>query len=623
MFALQKGERMEEPRDVLRKYFGYSDFRPNQEQIASALVSGRDVLAVMPTGAGKSICFQVPALCLPGYTLVVSPLISLMKDQVEALLQAGVPAAYVNSTLDPRSRDQVMREVREGMCKLLYVSPERLANDGFRAFCAKNPPAMVAIDEAHCISQWGQDFRPEYTQIVDFLAVLPARPPVGAFTATATQEVRDDIARALQLQDPLRVVASFDRPNLHFETRRPADKKRELLGICREHADDSGIVYCSSRKSVDDVSAFLRGRGVSAAAYHAGLADAQRKANQEAFVYDRVRVVVATNAFGMGIDKSNVGFVVHYNMPLDLESYYQEAGRAGRDGQPADCILLYSPEDVRTCRFLLGKNAAENPGIDPQTRELLARRGEERLRQMTFYSTTTDCLRGFILRYFGENAPGYCGNCSNCETEFVERDVTLDAQKIISCVARLNRRNTALGKTKIVAILRGSDADDITARGYDTLSTYGIMANESARHVRFVLDALLERELLGLTDGQYPMVIYTQASRRFLRENQQLVLKVPKEQPKRKAAPTPVAANDAALDDVERGLYETLRSLRTKIANEKGVPAYIVFNDATLADMSARKPRTMEEFLAVSGVGAAKAQRYGEKFLQAIADYLG
>lgn len=622
---------MERPRNMLREYFGYGEFRPNQQEIVDALLAGRDVLAVMPTGAGKSICFQVPALCMDGYALVVSPLISLMKDQVEALHQAGVPASFVNSTLGAAARNQVLDEVHDGVCKLLYVSPERLANDAFRGFCMQNPPAMLAIDEAHCISQWGQDFRPEYAQINDFLDALPMRPVLGAFTATATPAVRDDIAHALRLRSPLRVVASFDRPNLHFETRRPANKKRELLEFCREHAGESGIVYCSSRRAVDEVSEFLRDQGVPAARYHAGLTDLQRRAGQDAFVYDRVDVIVATNAFGMGIDKSNVSFVVHYNMPLDVESYYQEAGRAGRDGQPARCVLLYASGDVHTCEFLIDRSAAEHPGIDPATRDVLLQRAHERLRQMTFYSTTTDCLRQFILRYFGEQAPGYCGNCGNCETEFIDRDVTVDAQKIVSCVYRLGQRDVRLGKTKVVAILRGSKSEGIVAGGFDSLSTYGIMAESSMHHVRFVLDALLERGILSLSDAQYPVVLFAQASGDFLRERQPLVLKVPKERP----APQPAgaAAREGAFDGGATtagmavhpdggGLFEALRTLRLEIAQEEGVPAYIVFSNATLADMAARRPCTPDEFLQVSGVGAAKSRRYGERFLAAINDYL-
>ena len=630
--VLSRGKvHMEQSCSMLREYFGYGEFRPNQQEIVNALLAGRDVLAVMPTGAGKSICFQVPALCMDGYTLVVSPLISLMKDQVEALHQAGVPASLVNSTLGVAARNQALDEVRDGACKLLYVSPERLANDAFRSFCVHNPPAMLAVDEAHCISQWGQDFRPEYTQINDFLDVLPARPVLGAFTATATSAVRDDIVHALQLRSPLRVVASFDRPNLHFETRRPADKKRELLAFCREHAGESGIVYCSSRRAVDEVSEFLCGKGVSATRYHAGLTDLQRRTGQDDFVYDRADVVVATNAFGMGIDKSNVSFVVHYNMPLDVESYYQEAGRAGRDGQPAKCVLFYTPGDVHTCEFLIDRGAAEHPGIDPETHDVLLQRAHERLRQMTFYSTTTDCLRQFILRYFGEQAPGYCGNCGNCETEFTDCDVTVDAQKIVSCVYRLNQRDVRLGKTKVVSILRGSKSEDIVSGGFESLSTYGIMAESSMHHVRFVLDALLERGILSLSGTQYPVVLFTQASGEFLREKQPLILKVPKEKPKPKPAGVGTRkgsfgggamTSGTTVHPDNRNLFEVLRALRLEIAQEEGVPAYIVFSNAALADMAARRPRTHDEFLRVSGVGSAKSRRYGERFLAAISGYL-
>lgn len=621
---------MRDPRQILKTYFGYDEFRPNQAEIVDALMAGRDVLAVMPTGAGKSICYQVPALAKDGWTLVVSPLISLMKDQVSALTQTGVPAAFVNSLLTPAQQRATLQETEEGAYQLLYVSPERLEEEGFAEFARSNPPVLVAVDEAHCISQWGQDFRPSYTRIDAFLEELPQRPPVAAFTATATQRVRDDIADALRLRRPLRVLASFDRPNLHFAVQRAGgakgarNKDKLLRDICRDHAGQPGIVYCTSRKNVEKVCDALRDWGFSATRYHAGLGDRERQANQDDFINDRADIMVATNAFGMGIDKSNVGFVVHYNLPLDIESYYQEAGRAGRDGEPADCVLLYSPADVRTCEFLINAGYDQRPGIDGPTHQELMRNAKERLRQMTFYATTTDCLRGFILRYFGERAPGYCGNCSSCETEFQEQDVTIEAQKIISCVARLAQRRRTVGKALIVDILRGSKAQKVIDGGYDTLSTYGIMADESTHRVRFILDALIERGLLGVQEEPYRVVVYTQGSAAFLHNRDTLRLKVPKEsdaeriQQKRQRERDP---EYLAQQGLKPDLFQELKELRAQIAAEAGVPAYVVFSNHTLHDLCRRMPTSLDEMLDVSGIGRVKADRYGERFLKALNDY--
>ena len=606
-----------DPLDALQAYFGYQEFRENQRGIVDAVLGGRDVLAVMPTGAGKSLCYQVPALCMDGLTLVVSPLISLMKDQVQALRQAGVAAEFLNSSLSPSDREEVLQLSQSGAVKLLYVSPERLETSDFLRFCQAMPPSLIAVDEAHCISQWGQDFRPSYTAIRGFVESLPVRPPLAAFTATATQAVRDDIATSLALRDPYTVVASFDRPNLHFEVRRPKDKDAELLRICRDHAGACGIVYCSSRNAVEEVCDYLQENGVSATRYHAGLGTAERRRNQDDFVFDRASVIVATNAFGMGIDKSNVGFVVHYNLPLDLESYYQEAGRAGRDGEPADCVLLYAPRDVRTCEFLARRGIAESEVDDPQVRAMLEERAGQRLRQMTFYATTTDCLRGFILRYFGENAPGYCGNCGNCETEFEERDVSLDAQKIVSCVYRVRQTGRSVGRSTIVDILRGSKAEKILNWGFDQLSTYGLMEGSSTKHVRFVLDSLIERGVLATSGGDYPTVAFTNESGLFLREKRPFVIKVPKEREK----PAPEKKSAKGTVPVDEGLFGALKALRLRLAEDQGVPAYVVFSNAALTDMCAKRPATHEEFLQVSGVGAKKDELYGDAFLQAIADY--
>ncbi|MDO4532147.1 MAG: DNA helicase RecQ [Coriobacteriia bacterium] len=618
--------------DILKRYFGYDSFRPNQGQIVDAILAGRDVLAIMPTGAGKSICYQVPALALDGWTLVVSPLISLMKDQVNALEQAGVSAGFVNSTLSVPAQMQVLDAVAAGVVRLLYVAPERLGAPEFEKLCQEHPPVLVAVDEAHCISRWGQDFRPSYMGIAGFVSGLPQRPVVAAFTATATRRVREDIAAALELHDPLRVIASFDRPNLHFEVRRPQGsgargKDGQLKAICRKHEGQSGIVYCTSRKSVELVCDMLNEEGFSATRYHAGLAAGERKANQDDFVYDRKRIMVATNAFGMGIDKSNVSFIVHYNLPLDVESYYQEAGRAGRDGEPADCILLYAPKDVRTCEFLLTNGIEEAPGIDAPTRAELIARAMERLKRMTFYATTTDCLRGYLLKYFDEAAPGYCGHCGNCETKFEEQDVTVEAQKILSCVYRLGQRGRIAGRSMIVDILRGSKNAKLLENGYDELSTYGIMADVSARRIRFILDVLVEHELLFVDAGKFPTVRFTPQAGEFLRNRETLSVKVPKETEREKrerefahVGKSAAASTSPADLPMDEALFQRLKELRARLAAEAGIPAYIVFHDRTLREMAQRKPSTEDELLQVSGVGERKAAQYGPAFLQAIKD---
>ena len=621
------------PLDILRSTFGYESFRPHQAEIAEAALAGRDVLAVMPTSAGKSICYQVPALALAargkGLTVVVSPLLSLMADQVGALRQAGVAASFHNSALSASERASVLRDVASGELALVYVAPERLDDPAFLSAAASAGVALLAVDEAHCISQWGNDFRPSYQRIIDFAEALPARPPVMALTATATRAVRDDIATALELLDPLVVVASFDRPNLSFAVARPAgaaEKDRELVAFVRERAARSGIVYCSSRRAVEEVCDLLRDEGLLATRYHAGLPAEERARNQEDFLYDRARVMVATNAFGMGIDKSNVSYVVHYNLPLSLEAYYQEAGRAGRDGTRAECLLLYSPGDVHTAEFLLSRGEVREDLTDEQ-RALLAERDAERLRQMVFYATTTECLRAHILRYFGEEAPAYCGNCGNCLADFDEVDATTDALKVVSCVARIAQRGRAAGAAMVTDVLRGSRGEKVLARGFDTLSTYGIMADVPARHVRQLIDELVFRGVLARTSGDYPTIALGAEAGAFLRRegawSGPLVLKVARGKPRTPRAVaaggrTRAASDVSELDAAGQELYERLAALRTELAREQGVPAYIIFSNAALVDMCAKRPRTTEEFLGVSGVGATKAGRYGEAFLAEI-----
>ena len=611
------------PTDILRQVFGYESFRPHQQGIVEAALAGKDVLAVMPTSAGKSICYQVPAIALAqrtgGLTVVVSPLISLMADQVGALRQCGVAASCLNSTLTADGQADVLHGVATGALTLVYVAPERLDDPRFLEVAAARGIALLAVDEAHCISQWGNDFRPSYQRIIEFIDAMPTRPPVMALTATATKAVRDDIARALGLRDPHSVLASFDRPNLKFLVERPANRKAKdgrVVSFAREREDQSGIVYCSSRKAVEELCELLCARGIAATRYHAGLSAAERDRNQDDFLYDRARVMVATNAFGMGIDKSNVNYIVHYNIPSCLENYYQEAGRAGRDGTPAECLLLYSPGDVHTQEFLIKQTTREGLGADELS--CLRERDEERLKQMVFYATTTDCLRSHILRYFGEPAPAYCGNCTNCLAEFEETDATVDALKVESCVARLAQRGRSVGASTIVDILRGSRAEKIVGRGYDGLSTYGIMSDVPVPHIRAVIDELVYRGLLAKATGDYPTLSLTAAGADFMRSRQvdggPHMLKVAKGKPR--AAKKDVSARAASVPEVvDEQLYQRLVNLRAEFARKQQVPAYFIFSNATLADMCAKRPDSLEGLLEVSGVGQKKAEAYGEAFL--------
>lgn len=620
------------PLDILHQTFGYPTFRPHQEQIVEAAVSGRDVMAVMPTSAGKSICYQVPALALGGLTIVVSPLISLMSDQVIALRELGVAAACLNSALDSHERSQTLAEMSRGLLNLVYVAPERLADPAFLDVVQSHGLSLLAVDEAHCISQWGNDFRPSYQRICDFIDALPTRPPVMALTATATRQVREDIESTLGLRDPLRVVASFDRPNLSFAVERPSGKRakdKALLEFVRAHEQSSGIVYCMSRRAVEDVCDMLREQGVAATRYHAGLSPEERDRNQADFIYDRSPVMVATNAFGMGIDKSNVSYVVHYNLPLSLENYYQEAGRAGRDGTKAECLLLYTAGDVHTAEFLLSRT--ERTDLTPEQLQAMHEADEQRLRQMVFYATTTDCLRSFILRYFGEEAPAYCGNCGNCLADYEEVDERTNALKILSCVARVRQHAiargnpaTSVGAGSIVDILRGSKAAKVLERGWDSLSTYGIMADVPVPRIRAIIDELVYREFLTRAQGDYPTLALAGRGAVFMKGDKPFVMRVAKGRPRK---PRPEGrtrgASAAELPDLtpeQAELFEALRSLRTRLAREQQVPPYLIFNNATLEDMCRKRPTTPDELLEVSGVGTKKAERYGEAFLEVIAD---
>lgn len=597
---------------VLKEYFGHDSFREGQGRITDSLLGGRDVLGIMPTGAGKSICYQVPALMFDGITIVVSPLISLMKDQVSALVQSGVAAAYINSSLTHAQYLKVLQNTESGKYKIIYVAPERLCAPAFLGICRNLNISMVAVDEAHCVSQWGQDFRPSYLKIPDFIDALNSRPVVGAFTATATGAVRDDIKTLLRLVSPLVVTTGFDRPNLFFSVMQPKNKSIELMKLIKERKNESGIVYCSTRKAVEEVCELLQKNGFAATRYHAGLDENERRRNQDDFVYDRAAIMVATNAFGMGIDKSNVSFVIHYNMPKDMESYYQEAGRAGRDGRSADCILLYSAKDVRTNQFLIN-NSEPNPDLTEDEQEEVRRRDRERLKQMTFYCTTHKCLRKFILEYFGDNGPERCEKCSNCLSNHENTDITVDAQKIMSCVARTGQR---YGKKVICDVLRGSKNERLISAGLNRQSTYGIMADCPEKRLRDIIDHLCENGYMTAQGDEYPILKLAPKSRGVLtgQETLRMMLEIPQ---KKKAA----AAKDAPLPPADEKLLAALKDLRKSLAMRQSIPAYVVFTDATLIDMCRLKPKTQEEFIEVSGVGQAKSQRYGEVFLAVIAEF--
>ena len=600
---------MSDKLSVLKDYFGHDSFRDGQEQIVDALLDGRDALCIMPTGAGKSMCYQIPALLFDGVTIVVSPLISLMKDQVGSLVQSGVPAAYINSSLSYPQFLRVLSNVEHGKYKIIYVAPEGLLTDGFLDTCKKIKISMVAVDEAHCVSQWGQDFRPSYLKIISFVESLANRPIVGAFTATATNDVKEDIKKILRLENPFEITTGFDRPNLFFGVIKSSSKDEKLIDLIRERGDRSGIVYCATRKNVESVCELLCDNGFSAARYHAGLDEYERRKNQEDFVFDRKNIMVATNAFGMGIDKSNVTYVIHYNMPKNIESYYQEAGRAGRDGGEADCILLYSPKDVRLNRFMI-ENSEGNDELTIEENEQIRERDFERLKHMTFYSTTNDCLRGFILRYFGGEKKAYCGKCSNCLSVHKLVDVTIDAQKIMSCIARTGQR---YGKTVICDVLKGSKSEKILKAELNNQSTYGIMKEVTARHIFGTIDFLAEKEYIS-SDNETEVLKLLPKSRDVLFGRERLVMKKVENSEK-------VVKTHRPEVPVNSELLDALKALRKSIASKKSVPAYVIFTDATLIDMCKKCPETPDEMLEVSGVGRTKLEKFGKQFLEEIAKF--
>ncbi len=608
---------------ILQERFGFPTFRDGQEALIDAILAGRDAFGVMPTGGGKSLCYQIPALLLEGLTLVVSPLISLMKDQVAGLKEAGIPAAYLNSSLTAAQQQEVLRRAELGAYRLIYVAPERLLTDSFLAFAAGQRIALLAVDEAHCVSQWGQDFRPNYLDIPAFVRRLPRRPVLAAFTATATAEVGDDIVRLLELREPLRIVTGFDRPNLFFGVRRERNKLIWLKGYLKARRDRSGIVYCATRKTVERVCEELQSAGFAATRYHAGLDDAERRKNQDDFSYDRATVMVSTNAFGMGIDKSNVSFVIHYNMPKNIESYYQEAGRAGRDNAPADCILLYSAGDVMTAKYLI-ENGSDRETLSEELRAELLIRDMTRLRQMEDYCKTESCYRAALLDYFGEPHAPSCINCGNCrqteealDGETVEEDVTLAAQKILSCVRRVEQRNrVGLGETMIVRILTGSREKALLAREYDLLPTYGIMKGTNRNLLREYVQVLVKQGYLLRPPGDYDVLQTTERANGVLFHGEKVLWR--HEAAKAEKVPAGTAAEKLRAD---QSLFDRLRAMRAELARQAGIPAYVIFHDATLLGIAAEKPTTEAALLAVPGIGAQKAAKYGKAILDVIAAY--
>ena len=637
--------------EALTRYFGYDSFRPGQQGIVEALLAGRDVLGVMPTGAGKSVCYQIPAALSPGMTLVISPLISLMRDQVDALNDLGLPAAFINTTQTPDEQAMVFAQAAAGQIKLLYVAPERLETGRFRDFAARTPISLIAVDEAHCVSQWGQDFRSSYLGIGDFIAGLPQRPPVGAFTATATEQVRRDIVGLLGLRNPAVTVTGFDRPNLYFDVVK-LETKYKAAWVARyvaDHPDESGIVYCATRKTTEALTDTLNQMGHPAVAYHGGMSPDAREAAQRDFITDKVPVVVATNAFGMGIDKSNVRYVIHHNLPESIEAYYQEAGRAGRDGEPSRCTLLWNESDIVTRRRLLD-NDYENERLTPEEQEIVRQSKRRLLDGMVGYCRTTDCLHRYMTRYFGQelspnagsaagediaadsSRSGRCGACSNCESTFETIDVTRVAQAISRCVHDVGQR---VGSGKIVKILRGSRAQDLAWLNPERMPTFGMLKDVNEARVRDVLSQMATDGYLSIAEGRMPIVMFgaraaETAAPDFHYEIKWVERKSAAAGSGRSGgvADTADSANvpgDALgsyiPDDDEESLFQKLRELRRTIAQEIGKPPYIVFSDKTLRDMARIKPVTNAQFLAVNGVGQHKLDLYGQRFMQTIASF--
>lgn len=628
---------------VLKQYFGYDSFRKGQSDIIEAILQGQDALAIMPTGAGKSVCYQVPAMLLSGITIVISPLISLMQDQVKSLNEAGINAAYINSTLSEQQMYKALDYAAQGKYKIIYVAPERLETMSFMTFAQKADISMVTIDEAHCISQWGQDFRPSYLKIVDFIDSLPERPVVSAFTATATSEVKTDIECILKLKSPKLVVTGFDRKNLYYSVEHLSGKKKDayIAAYIKEHMDESGIIYCATRKNVDKLYDEFSSLGISVTKYHAGLDNETRKQNQDDFIYDRVQVVIATNAFGMGIDKSNVRYVIHYNMPQSMENYYQEAGRAGRDGGESQCILLFSAQDVIIDKFLL--DSKEFEGVEDEDRSVIRERDLHRLHTMEMYCKTTECLRNYILSYFGEKIGEPCGNCGNCNNEYEQIDMTADAKWVINCLSETHGR---FGLSIVLGTLLGAKRARLKEVGALNYKSYGKLSNRKEAELRLLIDQMINAGYVIQTDGEYSVLRMGDISP-LRDENTHVYIKKAKKtyasellkgggQTGGEAVSGNASAGTAGSRPASRArkkstdsltaagyeLFERLRALRLVIAREEGVPPYIIFNDKTLIDMCEKLPVDADTMLSVSGVGQNKLMKYGSRFTEEISTFV-
>ena len=621
------------PLQILKAYFGYDSFREGQKEIIDTILNMQDALAIMPTGAGKSLCYQVPALLLPGITLVVSPLISLMQDQVKSLNEAGIHAAYINSSLTEGQINKALSFAARGVYKIIYVAPERLETASFLSFALHTPISMVTVDEAHCISQWGQDFRPSYLKIIDFVEQLPGNPIISAFTATATEVVKKDIARILKLKNPNVVVTGFDRENLYYQVEHLSGKQKDVFiqNYIETHPNESGIIYCATRKNVDTLYEKLLKQGVSVTRYHAGMSNDIRKKSQDDFIYDRAQVVIATNAFGMGIDKSNVRFVIHYNMPQSMENYYQEAGRAGRDGEPAKCILLFSAQDVMISKLLLGSKDFE--GMDFQEMEQVKHQDSRRLQLMEGYCMTTSCLRNYILEYFGETTHQPCDNCGNCHQEFEELDMTLDAKWVVGCITEMRGR---YGQSLVINTLLGSKKARLKDIGATSYNCYGQLENRTEADLRLLINQMIRIGYIIQTEGEYSVLKVGNIAD-LQTKNTKIIVKKFKEKEKISASKKrknpfekdsfsaskvgSSAGSTAANSSRNSALFEILRQLRLQIAKEESVPPYIVFTDKTLIDMCEKLPQNEDEMLNVSGVGQNKLKKYGQRFLQEISAF--
>ena len=582
-------------RQILQKFYGYEDFRPGQKKVVESLLNRNDTVAIMPTGAGKSICFQIPALLFEGVTLVISPLISLMKDQVDSLRQLGIAAVYINSSVSKAQLYKDLQDISAGFYKIIYIAPERLTSEYLPDSFKNLNISMVAVDEAHCLSQWGHDFRPSYRNILNFTNSLRIKPIISAFTATATPEVKTDIINLLGLKQPNVFVTGFDRPNLYFSVLRGEVKDKFVIDYVKKHQDEAGIIYVGTRKDVDALRVLLEIKGIKAGRYHAGMTDEERNQMQEDFLYDNLSVMVATNAFGMGIDKPNVRYVIHYNMPKNMEAYYQEAGRAGRDGLSGNCILLYSPQDTQLQKFLISKST------ESEIRQQLE---YKRLQSMVDYCHTPQCLRAFILHYFGEfDVEEHCDNCSNCKLEGELIDITIDAQKVLSCVYRMHER---FGVKMIAEVLKGSKSAKIKQFNFERLSTYGLMKERKLKDISDLILRLSAMQYLDITESQYPVVTLNELSWQVLRGQKKVWQKM-------------VIVKKAK---AKGELFEALRSLRKELATKEKLPPYMIFSDATLTQMATDKPTDLELMKNIRGVGEFKLQKYGEEFLTVIKSYI-